>query len=282
VDKPTFWKIIDASRKKARGDLDAQLEELRSRLERLEPDEIVQFGRFFEEYHIRAYTWDLWAAAYMIGGGCSDDGFLDFRGWLISKGERVYERALKDAQSLVQVVKDDDEDIKYEGFQYVASDAWEKKTGKSRRDFPRPGLSGASEPSGERWTEDGDDLERRFPKLWKRFSAPPVRRWIRIVAAPPGEAPKAVRAAWIGCLLPVLEGRESPVRGEVVGVTSGRPEDHGLGYVVSAREAILALEQHDAKAARWWHERAPHLLEPGKLLFFSSAVCELMPEAESK
>jgi Protein of unknown function (DUF4240) len=38
VDKPTFWKIIDASRKQARGDLDAQLETLRARLERLEPE----------------------------------------------------------------------------------------------------------------------------------------------------------------------------------------------------------------------------------------------------
>ena len=57
VDQTAFWKIIDASRKKANGDVEAQLGILRSRLEQLEPDEIVQFGRIFEEYHIRACTW---------------------------------------------------------------------------------------------------------------------------------------------------------------------------------------------------------------------------------
>ena len=130
MDKTAFWKIIDASRKQAKGDPDAQLEILRSRLEQLEPDEIVQFGRLFEEYHIRAYTWELWGAAYLIGGGCSNDGFLDFRGWLISRGEKVFERALEDPESLVEVVNDDD-DCRYEGFQYLASQAWEKKTGKT-------------------------------------------------------------------------------------------------------------------------------------------------------
>ncbi len=95
MDKAIFWKIIDASRKQGRGDLAAQLEVLRSRLEQLDPDEIVQFGRIFEEYHTKAYTWDLWVAAYLIGGGCSDDGFLDFRGWLISKGEKVFQRGVK-------------------------------------------------------------------------------------------------------------------------------------------------------------------------------------------
>jgi hypothetical protein len=281
VDKTTFWKIIDSSRKQANGDPDAQLEFLSSRLAPLAPDEIVQFGRFFEEYHIRAYTWDLWGAAYLIGGGCSDDGFLDFRGWLISRGEKVFERALEDPESLVRVVKDDDE-CRYEGFQYLASQAWMKKTGKTAAEFPDFGLNYASEPSGERWTEDGDDLKRRFPKLWKRFSpAPP--RWVRIIAAPPGEAPSEIRAAWIGCILRLREGRETPERGnEVSGVRSGLPEEHGLAYVVPSRDAILALEKRDFRAAKWWCKNTPDLLEPARNFVFSAAVCELLPEADPK
>jgi Protein of unknown function (DUF4240) len=281
MDKPTFWKLIDASRKQAKGDPDAQLEILRSSLERLSPDEIVQFGRLFEEYHIKAYTWELWGAAYLIGGGCSDDGFLDFRGWLISRGEKAFERALEDPESLVRLVKDDD-DCQYEGFQYLASQAWEKKTGMSMADFPDYGLSYASEPSGERWAEDGDDLRQRFPKLWKRFS-PPAPRWVRIIAAPPGEAPAEIRAAWIGCVLQLLEGRETAEQvGEVKGVKSGRPEDHGLAYVVPARDAITTLEGRDARAAKWWRKHAPHMLEPGRNFVFSAAVCELTPNVDPK
>ncbi|WP_342210876.1 LysR family transcriptional regulator [Streptomyces sp. DH-12] len=36
----------------------------------------------------------LWAAAYVINGGCSDDGFDYFRGWLIAQGREVFERAV--------------------------------------------------------------------------------------------------------------------------------------------------------------------------------------------
>jgi hypothetical protein len=169
MDKATFWKLIDSSRKKAGGDPDEHVDILRERLQQLEPDEIVQFDKLFREHSARAYTWDLWGAAYLIGGGCSDDGFMDFRGWLISKGEKVYEDALKNPESLTRVVKEDDE-CQYEGFQYVASQAWEARTGKGMNDFPDCGVFQAREPAGEPWPEEGDDLERRFPKLWKKFS----------------------------------------------------------------------------------------------------------------
>ena len=170
MDQATFWRLIASSRKKARGDLDTQVNALREQLQQLAPEEIVQFDRIFRAYWARAYTWDLWAAAYLIGGGCSDDGFLDFRGWLISKGEKVYEAALKDPESLVKVVKESDGDCQYEGFQYVASQAWEQRTGKGMNAFPDSGVWQAAKPAGEPWSEEGDDLQRRFPKLWKKFA----------------------------------------------------------------------------------------------------------------
>jgi hypothetical protein len=221
MDRSTFWKIIDTSRRKAKGDLDDQLEHLRARLEDLDATEIVEFGTIFNEHSNRAYNWDLWAAAYLIGGGCSDDGFQDFRGWLVSKGEKVYEGALKDAESLARIVKDD-EDCQYEGFQYVAAEAWKNKHGRDGLDYPDRGLSHPLEPAGESWSETGDDLERRFPKLWKRF-APPPPRFIRIIAVPPGEAPEAVRAAWMGCVLPLPAGTDRPEQSNTLkGVTSGK------------------------------------------------------------
>jgi len=106
MDRSQFWKIIDASRQEPGGDLDAQVEALREQLQALPPEQVVQFQEFFDEYHARAYRWDLWGAAYILGGGCSDDGFLDFRAWLISKGERAYEDALQDPDGLVRVVKE--------------------------------------------------------------------------------------------------------------------------------------------------------------------------------
>lgn len=162
MDNPSFWKLIDASRRKAGGDPGEQLEVLQSQLEKLSAAEIVDFDRIFTEYWVRAYTWDLWAAAYIIGGGCSDDGFADFRGGLISRGEKVYERSLANPESLTI-----DDDCQVEGFHYVASRAWEEKTGRPFDEYPQPNVSLPSDPSGAPWEED--DLPRRFPKLWKTF-----------------------------------------------------------------------------------------------------------------
>ena len=279
MNNAAFWKLIDASREQAGADLDEQVTDLRARVDQLDPDEIVQFGKLFAEYWARAYTWDLWAAAYILGGGCSDDGFLDFRGWLISRGERVYEEALRDPETLAQVVNADaGDECQYEGFQYIAREAWEKQTRNRVGDFPVVEITQPDEPMGQPWSEEGDDLERRFPKLWRKFAAPPPRR-VRIVAAPPGEAPPAIRAAWIGCVLPLVAGTDSPEFGSTGrGVVSRKPAKAFAGYGVPAREAILILEQHDAAAAQWWREHAPRLLQPEKVLVFAADVCELLEE----
>jgi Protein of unknown function (DUF4240) len=168
MNKATFWKLIDTSRKESEGDPEAQIELLREKLTELNPDEIVQFDRIFDEYHNRAYSWNLWAAAYIIGGGCSDDGFSDFRGWLISRGEKVFEAASVNPETLTKVIKEEDGDAQIEGFQYVASQAWEEKTGLDSDQFPQHDLEYPAKPTGESWPEETVDL--LFPKLAKIFS----------------------------------------------------------------------------------------------------------------
>lgn len=168
MDKAKFWMLIDQSRVNGSGDAEAQIDELLKLVSALDADDIAEFDHIFSTYHEQAYTWPLWGAAYVIGGGCSDDSFMDFRGWLISRGEAVYERALKEPDWLADFVTDEDGDCRVEGFQYVPSQAWTEKTGKSDDEFPLRQIPGASrDPRGEEWTED--DLEVRFPKLYKRF-----------------------------------------------------------------------------------------------------------------
>ncbi len=67
------------------------------------PEEIVRFGRHVEALLDAVYRWNLWHAADIIADGCSDDKFMDFRGWLISMGRPNYERALADVESLAEI-----------------------------------------------------------------------------------------------------------------------------------------------------------------------------------
>lgn len=171
MDKPKFWKMIDDSRTNAHGDFGLQIELLRKRMRDLPPNEIVSFQALFSDLLIDSYRWDLWAAAYLINGGCSDDGFHYFRSWLISKGESVYENALSDPESLTKVITGEDRKhgCELESFEYVASEVWQEKTGKERGEFPHSRRRQPRSPRGEEWNEDRTELQRRFPILWKEF-----------------------------------------------------------------------------------------------------------------
>lgn len=165
MNAESFWKLIDQSRKAAGGDPEEQLEHLQELLQKLEPAEIVAFDERFTELYNKANTWPLWGAAYVIGGGCSDDGFAYFREWLISRGQKVFEEALADPDSLAKVVAEDDF-CELEGLQSLPRQVWAEVTGKDEDSFP-PGAPYSGEPTGEQWDEDEvDDL---FPRLAKKF-----------------------------------------------------------------------------------------------------------------
>jgi hypothetical protein len=108
VNKATFWKLIERANKN-QPDEDSDIEDkIREQLLALDASQIVEFFSIYLDLAITAYTYELWAAAYLLkGGGCGDSAFMDFRDWLISQGETVYNEALKDPQTLANV--DDDE-----------------------------------------------------------------------------------------------------------------------------------------------------------------------------
>lgn len=157
MDINRFWAIIEP------GKVDEEpAKSLRSRLQDLDPHELESFQHHFDLLVKAAYQWSLWGAAYVIEGGCSDDGFTDFRYALISRGRDVYERALVDPDVLADAPICGDE-----LFGYVAMDVYETKTGRTmpcRTSGPR-GM-----PGGERWDfRDLEENRRRLPRVTERF-----------------------------------------------------------------------------------------------------------------
>jgi Protein of unknown function (DUF4240) len=73
---------------KVAGDVDCQAQggRLTAKLELLAPEEIVSFAPHFSRRMAEGYRWDLWGLAYQFNGGCSDDGFVYFRCWLLAAG----------------------------------------------------------------------------------------------------------------------------------------------------------------------------------------------------
>lgn len=162
MDADRFWELNEGL------DPENAAEQIRIRLSSLDPEEIDSYQEHFDRAFASAYRWDLWAAAYIIDGGCSDDGFMDFRYGLISRGRAVFEAAIANPESLVDVADDTDSGfIPNEDFGYVARQVYKSK---ASRDMPGNGVAHPSEPSGDDWDFDDDKLCRqKLPKLWARF-----------------------------------------------------------------------------------------------------------------
>jgi hypothetical protein len=168
MDPRQFWQLIERSKAESEGDCYMQADALTLILLELPAKAIVAFDRLFAHYSDQAYRNDLWAAAYIINRGCSDDGFEYFRRWLIGQGEAVYTAALRDPESLLSVVKPQIEGAPYLGYEceplgHVADQVYAQKTGSVMPRHPRPEL----ELIGEDW--DDEDLPAMFPKLWAAF-----------------------------------------------------------------------------------------------------------------
>jgi len=165
MDIDQFWGLIETSRKGV-DNCDDQADKLTALLEQLEPAEIVSFKHRFDFYMGQPYRWDLWAVAYIVNGGCSDDSFDYFRSWLIGQGREYFMAALNDPQRAADNAGVDGE-CEGEALMYSAYDAYESKTGKS--EFPQTAVAEvvSHEPAGEQWDED--NLPELFPELCEKF-----------------------------------------------------------------------------------------------------------------
>lgn len=112
---------------------------------------------------------------------------------------------------------------------------------------------------------------------------------IKIIAAPPGEAPQEVREAWVGLVLPLLQ--PGLCRSKTIGILTGPKTPLGVmmrlwtkrytttvGYVVDSATAIEILAHAHPEAAQWWRENAPHHTTLGRRFLFAAQACQEVPE----
>ncbi len=168
MTRDEFWEHIRVTRRR---DPDEHVERLAARLGKLPLQEILSFGRWWHVMEVRSYTAKLWGAAYLVNGGCSDDGFEYFRWWLILRGREVFEAALKRPDSLAEVLKGDGD---VEAMFHPAHDAYCAVTGGGEDYYaalaarypklpPYPTLK-------DEWDFDDDaQMRKRYPKLFATY-----------------------------------------------------------------------------------------------------------------
>ncbi|HZN16589.1 MAG TPA: DUF4240 domain-containing protein [Micromonosporaceae bacterium] len=104
MDADELWTIIES----ARGSVDQLDDEdgeqvaeaLTTRLAATSLETILEFEAQFSQARDALYRWDVWAAAYLIGGGCSDDMFSDFQAGVVALGREWWRRVLANPDEL--------------------------------------------------------------------------------------------------------------------------------------------------------------------------------------
>jgi hypothetical protein len=178
-----FWQLVEEARAASSGRMDVGGEAVAhaaaALLARCAVGEIVAAQQALWTLMAESYRSPLWAAAYLINGGCSDDGFDYFRGWLILQGRETFERVVADPDALaelaaVRAAAAHGLELEGEGALSIAGEAHRRATG----DQLPPGSFSVRYPElDQAWNFDFDDMtemRRRLPRLAALYAGEPA------------------------------------------------------------------------------------------------------------
>ncbi|MEW2077101.1 DUF4240 domain-containing protein [Streptomyces sp. NPDC012403] len=181
MDTDMFWRLIENARA-----ADTPLHEaLISLLAARGTEQVLAFQARFDVLDTAVDRWDIWAAGYLIGGGCSDDRFMDFKAGLIALGRTWYERAADCPDDLAEhpdirhaTVAGVDEAVFYEEMGFVTVAAYGRITGDEDGFYPALDRYRAHHGVGEDQPhdmgadfdfDDAQEMRRRLPRLADLF-----------------------------------------------------------------------------------------------------------------
>lgn len=167
-----FWRLIEEAREQVLDTRDtAGIADRASELLARRPThEITAAQQALWNLMADSYRNLLWAAAYVLRGGCSDDGFDYFRGWLIAQGRVVFERVVAYPDALaelpdVRAGAAEGIDCECEETLSIAWNAHQKATG---QELPAHAFAiryPALDPTEDFDFDDHQEMSRRLPAL---------------------------------------------------------------------------------------------------------------------
>lgn len=178
VDSNTFWKLIADARASVSdpADGDAVASAAATLLATRPPAEIVATQQALWDLLADSYRNPLWGAAYLMNGGCSDDGFDYFRGWLLTQGEETYTAALASPDSLASlpaVVEAAESGMEFE-CEAALSIAWTAHLRATGMKLPEDAFTiryPALDPDWDFDFDDNAELAARLPRLAALYEA---------------------------------------------------------------------------------------------------------------
>jgi len=132
-------------------------------LKAVDPDQIVEFAEQYVDLQNEANTVGIFEAANIIGCSDSNDGYMDFRRWIVFQGETAFERIIKDPDFLGTYDRDADPVNQWYS-EYDPRKLYRELTGQELPDYKV-----AVYPKGSTEHERPAVLATRYPQLWNRI-----------------------------------------------------------------------------------------------------------------
>jgi hypothetical protein len=168
IAEDAFWSLVESARAGTTTCCEVAANAA-ARLATLPPSEIVATHQALWRLMDASYLHPLWAAAFLIRGGCSDDGFDYFRGWLLARGRQVFETAVADPGSLAGLTPTPDHTGRIGTCENTLSLAHRAHRAATGEDLPdeawEPGDRPPLDPSWDFDFEDEAEMRRRLPRL---------------------------------------------------------------------------------------------------------------------
>jgi hypothetical protein len=167
IDADLFWEIIAAGGgpepADPEGGLSTRVEQITIRLATFSATQIKAFDKLLWEAMQRLNHWDVWAMAYLLQDGCSDDAFEGFRAWVILQGRQAAGLALTDPLKFLDQV-DATGNLDGSALLHGPAIAFDRRTGKTLRMAKRAPASVQGTP----WEEEA--VETVYPLLAARIT----------------------------------------------------------------------------------------------------------------
>lgn len=162
-----FWALV--SRNSPDETQESLAERLKASLTPMDNEALKAFDKFFGQQMRKAYTWQLWGAAYVITGCDTDYGFAEFRSFVISLGQEWFERVIANPDELAKLpgwpTVDGYAYPFVEDLDLIAGQLYEDRTGEELPFVP----SGSVNPAGKKFSSRPKDLKAAYPELARLF-----------------------------------------------------------------------------------------------------------------
>ena len=180
MNKEMFWQLIDESREACKENIKDMAKYLEGRLSSLSLDDAKSFCGIFDTYHRAAGLDGIASVGNLMNHEMlTDDGFTDFRNWLIAQGKEIYIETMKNPEILAEKAGEPIEGwYEFELLGYVGMRVVEQKTGDYKQSvvqLPEEELKSILDEIeyGEYADKDLsiEELKEAFPKFTERFIA---------------------------------------------------------------------------------------------------------------